>query len=190
MAPWGRLDLPDAVRTMLREPSGDDFELHKNASGTWIVRARYHQSRFVDPARPETTTFSVSPAFEQSTMGMRLRALPAIAHSSGSADIEMLPLGAGGLEVRRSIGCRGQVGVPMPGTNGTASALLGDRAAASGVLMNASVEPAPAGTDVAARAMWLNYSAQGLPPDKRLDAIELTLKSQTKRTLQSASGKA
>ena len=179
MAPWGRLILPDSVKALLATPS-TDFELVENSTGWYIRTVQYHPRHVANLEDPASCTWSVNAAFNSSTFGVRMRALPSIVafgspDNDDDDDIDLLALDSNADKVSRKIGCHGHVGTVWPGTTPPQlqsqppppphppplTARVADRAP---IFMNASVEPAPEGApDGIARAVHLNYSANGGP---------------------------
>jgi hypothetical protein len=176
MAPWGKLILPDSVKTLLRTPD-TDFELVHNSTGWYIRRVQYHSRHVADPKQPASCRWSGKAAFGSSTVGVRLRALPGIgAVGSSPYDVDLLAISSGADVVSRTIGCHGQAGVVMPGTNPPLAATSGaTNGATSGatIFMNASVEPAPVGApEGIAKALRLNYSTNGGQPNASVGCVQ------------------
>jgi hypothetical protein len=121
MAPWGKLVFSENISAMLRTP-GFDFELVNNSAGWWIRRVQYHPVRIANPVIPASCAWSVKAAFDSSSVGFRLRALPKVPKinavvGASSDDVDLLALASAAGAVSRTIGCHGQASVVMPGTN-------------------------------------------------------------------------
>jgi hypothetical protein len=180
MAPWGRLILPDSAKALLRIPS-TDFELEQNSTGWYIRPVKYHPRHVANPAEPASCDWSVNASFDSSTVGVRLRALPAIGGAAAGQpppdNIDLLALAADADVVSRTIGCHGQAGVVMPGTK---PPILHHNLAATtsfgaSIFMNASVEQAPPGPGAPAgitKALRLNYSANGGLPNASVGCVQ------------------
>ena len=120
MAPWGRLILPDSVKALLATPS-TDFELVENSTGWYIRTVQYHPRHVANLEDPASCTWSVNAAFNSSTFGVRMRALPSIVafgspDNDDDDDIDLLALDSNADKVSRKIGCHGHVGTVWPGT--------------------------------------------------------------------------
>jgi hypothetical protein len=176
MAPWGKLILPDSAKALLITPN-TDFEHFQNSSGWYIRRVQYHVAEVANLGQPSSCNWSVDAAFNSSTIGVRVRALPGIVAAGSPDDIDLLALGSSKVhDVSRTIGCHGHVGAVMPGTTPPYGQQqqqpppppppISDRASTNtgvSIFMNASVEVAPDGAPGIVRAVRLSYSANGGP---------------------------
>ena len=107
MAPWGKLILPDSAKALLITPN-TDFEHFQNSSGWYIRRVQYHVAEVANLGQPSSCNWSVDAAFNSSTIGVRVRALPGIVAAGSPDDIDLLALGSSKVhDVSRTIGCHG-----------------------------------------------------------------------------------
>lgn len=110
MKPWLTVRLPAAVKVALRRVD-TDFRIESSRIGhskqSWITPARMHAPHIADPNQAGSCAWGWTPAFgpvDGARLGIRLRALPAVAASASG--IDLLQLAGGGSAVTRSPACK------------------------------------------------------------------------------------
>jgi hypothetical protein len=139
MRPWLTLKLPAETKLALRQID-TDFVLHAEGSRSVIVPGKMHKSHVADPTQAATCSWALTPAYppmDKSRLGVRLRALPAVVSTAGTA-VDLLKLSSGG-GVTRSRACT---------PHGTASNLV-----------TASAAPPGSPPSAAGSTLLLNYTA-------------------------------
>lgn len=143
MRPWLTLNLPEETKLQLRAVDVD-YILHRDEAKnqSWIVPSKKHEAHIADPSDPSTCKWSLNvsyPPLVKQRVGVRLRAIPAVAAADTGNTVDLLSLSDP--EVKRSKAC-------LPG--GTDS----------GLISTAGVTPPSGGPTT---ALQLNYTESSNP---------------------------
>jgi hypothetical protein len=143
MRPWLTLDLPEATKLQLRAIDVD-YILHRDElkNQSWIIPSKQHEAHIADPSDPSTCKWSLNvsyPPLVKERLGVRLRAIPAVAAEGAANTVDLLTLTDPA--VTRSKAC-------LPGGTG------------SGLISTTGVIPPSGGPTT---ALQLNYTESANP---------------------------